>query len=244
MENKEEKMKHIKYFVLVLFVLLAVSLTGCADRKSPASGYLSETELMNIIDNLEDLTSPKEIEVVGYLNYFNLSEDKLGRTVEQVMTYKEYPSKPTTEDSKETNNYIAECASYYLRLPMHITKDTWKEVDTDWAARYQLESKLYRPSGMDKIYYYARPEGGFTVKLFGVNKELKISNYDLWNAGNADDLVDLLCSGKWNITVEYDAAGYLVKEEFATVNAPKNKNNVSAADKSKCCYGQATYEYF
>ena len=235
-------MKHIKYFVLVLFVLLGISLAGCSDRKSPTSGYLSETELSAIIDNLEDSISPKDIEVVGYLNYFNLSEDKLGRTVEQVMTYKEYPNKPTT-DTKTTNNYVKECASYYLRLPLHITKDTWNENDTDWSAKYQIESKLYRPSGMDKIYYYARPEGGFIVKLFGANKELKISNYEMWEAGFVDELVDLLCSGKWNITVEYDAAGYLVKEEFSTVNAPNNKENASADAKSKCCYGQATYEY-
>lgn len=235
-------MKHIKYFVLVLFALLGISLAGCSDGKSPAKGYLSEDELSDIINNLEDSVSPKDIEVKGYLNYFNLSEDKLGTTLEQVMSYKEYPVKSSSTD--EANNYTKTCASYYLRLPMHITKETWNETDTNWAARYQLESKLYRPSGMDRIYYYARPEGGFIVKLFAANKELKISNYDLWNEGFADDLVDLLCSGKWNITVEYDAAGYLVKEEFSTVNAPKNKENASADTKSQCCYGQATYEYF
>lgn len=233
-------MKQLKYFVLVLLSLLVVSLSGCNDRKSPVKGYLSETELSALIDNLEDSISPKDIEVNGYLNYFNLSEDKLGSKVEQVMNYKEYPMK----SSDETNEYLKQCASYYLRLPMHITKETWNETDTNWSAKYQLESKLYRPSGMDKIYYYTRPDGGFIIRLFGANKELKISNYDLWNEGNADELVDLLCSGKWNITVEYDAAGYLVKEEFSTVNAPKNKENASADIKSKCCYGQAVYEYF
>lgn len=236
-------MKHIKYFVIVLFGLLALSLSGCADGKSPASGYLNESQLASIIDNLEDSISPKEIEVVGYLNYFNLSEDKVTRTVDQVMNYKEYPLKPTDTETASTNNYIKECASYYLRLPLHITKESWNETDTDWATRYQLESKIYRPSGMDKIYYYSRPDGGFAIRVFGANKELKISNLELWNSGNADDLIDLLCSGKWNITVEYNAEGYLVKEEFSTVNAPSNKENASADTKSKCCYGQATYEY-
>lgn len=237
-------MKHIKYFVIVLFTLLAISLAGCADGKSPASGYISDEELSAIIDQFEDVISPKDIEVVGYLNYFNLSEDKVARTVEQVMKYQEFPVKPESTENKEVNEYTKNCASYYLRLPMHITKQTWNETSTDWATRYQLESKLYRPSGMDKIYYYKRPEGGFILRLFGVNKELKISNYDLWYSGNADELVDLLCSGKWNITVEYDAAGYLVKEEFSTVNAPKDKENASASAKSKCCYGLATYQYF
>ena len=236
-------MKHIKHFVLVLFVLLGLSLAGCSDRKSPAKGYISETELLTIIDQLEDSVSPRDVEVAGYLNYFNLSVDKLSNTVEQVMTYKEYPNNPTEADSKATNNYIKECASYYLRLPLHITKDTWTETNTDWSTKYQLESKLYRPSGMDKIYYYARPEGGFIVKLFGVNKELKISNLELFSAALVDDIADLQCSGKWDITVEYDAAGYLVKEEFSTINAPKNKESASADAKSKCCYGQATYIY-
>ncbi len=235
-------MKHIKYFVLVLFALLSVFLSGCSDGKAPAKDYLSEEELAAIINNLEDSVSPKDIEVTGYINYFNLSENKLKTKLEQVMSYKEYPVKPSSED--ETNDYTKTCASYYLRLPMHITKETWNETDTNWSSRYQLESKLYRPSGMDKIYYYSRAEGGFIVRLFGVNKELKISNYDLWNEGFVDDLVDLLCSGKWNITVEYDAAGYLVKEEFSTLNAPENKENASTDTKSKCCYGQATYEYF
>lgn len=233
-------MKQLKYFVLVLLSLLVVSLVGCSDRKSPAKGYLSENEVSEIINNLEDSISPRDIEVKGYLNYFNLSEDKLVKEVDQVMNYIEYPVK----SADGTNEYIKQCASYYLRLPMHITKETWSEEDSAWSSKYQLESKLYRPSGMDKIYYYSRPDGGFIIRLFGANKELKISNYDLWNEGIADDLVDLLCSAKWNITVEYDANGYLVKEEFSTVNAPKNKDNVSANAKSKCCYGQAIYEYF
>ncbi|MDE6584030.1 MAG: hypothetical protein K2K15_01385 [Anaeroplasmataceae bacterium] len=231
-------MKHLKRFVIVLFALLALSLTGCADKKSPMSGYLSEEELASIIEGFDGSLEYDEIEIAGSINYFNLSVDKMVNTVDQVMTYQAYPLK-----SEGSNDYLKNCASYYLRLPLQLTKDSWNETDTNWSTRYQLESKVYRPAGMDKLYYYKRAEGGFILRLFGVNKELKISNYDLWENGNVDDLVDLLCSGKWNITVEYDANGFLVSETFETVNAPKNKDKASKDTKSKCCYGQATYTY-
>lgn len=232
-------MKHLKRFVIVLFALLALSLTGCADKKSPTGGYLSEEELATIINGFDGSLEYDQIEIKGNINYFNLAEDKLPRTVEQVMDYKAFPLK-----SEDKNDYLKNCASYYLRLPLQITKDTWNETDTDWSTRYQLESKVYRPSGMDQLYYYKRADGGFILRAFGVNKELKISNYDLWENSAVDDLVDLLCSGKWNITVEYDENGFLVKETFETVNAPTNKDKVTTDTKSKCCYGEATYVYF
>jgi hypothetical protein len=142
------------------------------------------------------------------------------------------------------NNYAKYSASYYLCLPLHLTPETFNEKSIDWSSRYVLEARVYRAQGTDKIYYYERPEGGFILKCFAVNKELLITNYALWEESQTlrgfewgiDSIVDCSCSGKWNITVEYDANGYLVSEKFETIN-------VSEKNLDTCCYGQATYNY-
>ena len=58
-----------------------------------------------------------------------------------------------------------------------------------------------------------------------VNKALKIVNPS-----------DVVCHAKWNITLEYDNHGYLVKEEFATINSFKDPDTESV-------YGTAIYSY-
>ncbi len=233
-------MKHIKYFVIVLFGLLALSLTSCGDQKSPRSGYLSEDEVLEIVNGFSTDSSISNVSIKGNLNYFNYPNEKVPNVADEEMVYVEYPSSTSTT----TNKYLEECASYYLRLPLHITSQSWNDTDRLFQTKYQIESKIYRPAGLDKIYYYNRPEGGFIISVFGVNKELQINNVNLYMNDKVFDLVDLLCSGKWNINLEYDENGYLVKEEFATVNAPKNKEKASQSAKEKCCYGVATYEYY
>ncbi len=233
-------MKHIKYFVIVLFGLLALSLTSCGDQKSPKSGYLSEDEVLKIVNEFSTDSSISNVSIKGSINYFNLSSEKVPNVADEEMEYTEYP----TSESTSTNNYLEECASYYLRLPLHITSQSWNDENKSFQTKYQIESKIYRPAGQDKVYYYNRPEGGFVISVFGVNKELQINNSSLYMNDKVLDYVDLLCSGKWNINLEYDENGYLVKEEFATVNSPKNKEKASQSAKKKCCYGVATYEYY
>lgn len=232
-------MKHIKYFVIVLFGLLVLSLSGCGDQKSPRNGYLSEDEVLEIVNKFSTNSTITSVSITGSLNYFNLPSEKVPNKAEEEFDYVEFPS-----STAEGNKYLEECASYYLRLPLHITSESWNETNTAFQTKYQIESKIYRPAGQDKVYYYARQDGGFIISVFGANKELQINNLSLYMNSKLNDLVDLSCSGKWNINLEYDKNGYLVKEEFATVNAPKNKNNASKTDKEKCCYGEATYEYY
>jgi hypothetical protein len=142
------------------------------------------------------------------------------------------------------NNYTKYAASYYLCLPLHLTAESFTDSSIDWSSRYALEARVYRQSGTDKVYYYERPEGGFILKCFAVNKELLITNYALWEESQMvsgfewpiESIVDCSCSAKWNITVEYDANGYLVSEKFQTINA--SNDNLDT-----CCYGLATYNY-
>ena len=73
---------------------------------------------------------------------------------------------------------------------------------------------------------YSNNDGGLIVKTFGENKALWI------NA--PEDYVE--CHAKWNITVEYDKHGFLVKEKFETINAHKD-------DDEKSVYGEARYSF-
>jgi hypothetical protein len=165
------------------------------------------------------------------------------------MTISKYTNPDTNAESLEpskvvVNNYAKYAASYYLCLPLHLTYESFTETSINWSSRYALEARVYRQQGTDQIYYYERPEGGFILKCFAVNKELLITNYALWEESQTlrgfewgiDSIVDCSCSGKWNITVEYDANGYLVSEKFETIN-------VSEKNLDTCCYGQATYNY-
>jgi hypothetical protein len=165
------------------------------------------------------------------------------------MSISKYKNPDTRSESLEpskvvVNNYTKYAASYYLCLPLHLTSESFTDSSIDWSSRYALEARVYRQSGTDKIYYYERPEGGFILKCFAVNKELLITNYALWEESQMvsgfewpiESIVDCSCSAKWNITVEYDANGYLVSEKFQTINA--SNDNLDT-----CCYGLATYNY-
>lgn len=126
--------------------------------------------------------------------------------------------------------YDDKCASYYLGLPLHITKTNWASLEVDSSNRslstkYQLTAKVYRPAGLDEVYFYSREGGGFILKTFGVNKALRIIRPS-----------DITCHAKWDIEAEYDQNGYLISEKFSTIKSNKNK-------KQDSCYGQATYRY-
>lgn len=227
-------MKKIKMFTLLVVAFVGLLTTGCIDKKSPQSGYLSEDEINEIVSSFSYDSTPLAYSYEGNLNYFGYSEDKIPASVKSPeLEFVKYPLKSEAEE----NDYLSNCASYYLRLPLQITKENWNQADDAWSTRYQIESKLYRTSGNDSLYYYQADDGGLIIKAFGVNKELIINNEKLWMAGNCDDLIDIACSGKWNITVIYNAQGLLVLEDFSTVNA--SQSNLDSS-----CFGKAEYTYF
>ncbi len=213
----QHKIKCTFIIVLVLFLLL---LVGCSDKKSPEKGYLSEEEMNEVISNLKTKTVSK-YSISGTLNYFGMPETEVENSV--------YKHSIEFVDSPEY--FDTTSSSYYLRLPLHITKTSWtsdKESDTglSLSTKYQLESKIYRPEeSLDSVYYYHRDGGGFYAKVFGANKGLIIFKKD-----------SITCRAKWNIVVEYDEYGFLVSEDFQTINS-------SEKNKEDCCYGKATYQY-
>lgn len=128
---------------------------------------------------------------------------------------------------------IPDSGSYYLYVPLHLNKDSWNygegnNITFVKSTRYALESRLYIRGDADTVthtcYYYRGVDGGLKIKVFSQNKALKIRECGITS------------HSKWNITVEYDKYGYLVKETFATINAFKEPD-------SKTCYGEATYEF-
>lgn len=211
--------KVLKIFT-ILFAFLALLLVGCSDQKTPLAGYITNEELQEIVSQFKEDNQVKKYSYEGYLNYFEYDEELVPTTI----------SKRNVDFVDSLDKYSANSSSYYLRLPLHITPTNWvcEELDNSGlslSTQYQLESKIYRPAGLDQIYYYKRPEGGFILRTFGVNKALIIKKPS-----------DITCRAKWDIEIEYDADGYLVREYFATVNSSEN-------NKSECCFGQATYTY-
>ncbi|MCH5172444.1 MAG: hypothetical protein J1F31_06430 [Erysipelotrichales bacterium] len=227
--------KLLKKFT-VLFALGTI-LTSCGDYKTPLKGYISNEELNTIKSNFKD--GPSEFNrysVKGRFNYFDYPDSKMDREVNYTGILLDAPDYYIVEDDeKDDGDEIPieekpKPNSYYLRIPMRITPTSWdSEMKNDkglsLATRYQLEAKVYRPEGLDSIYYYKREEGGFILRAFGVNKALFIA-----------EPAGITSRGKWNIEAEYDKDGYLVREYFATVNASEKK-------KSECCYGEATYSF-
>lgn len=249
-----------KIFILVL-LLSFMFIIGC-DGKKPESGYISKDEVTNnIVSNFENQTLYTTYSVSGNFNYYAFSEDKINPTVNRVnqtiidlivepwvcsicgtTNDFEYSSCSKVEVNEETGketpcmgsrpNTKFTC-SYYLSLPLHITKNAWNvltpqgKVDTNYSLSYLLEGRIHAPNSgyPEHVYYYERPEGGFIIKAFGVNKALRIVNPS-----------DVVCHAKWNIVAEYDENGYLVSESFETLNAHK-------APDTETVYGSAKYTY-
>lgn len=205
-------------------LVLSVFLTGC-DQKSPEKGFVSDEVLQaEVIDKIDSSIVVEKVSYTGTLNYFDYEEILVPRSVSK--------SNQDFIDSKD--QYSADCTSYYLSLPLHITSSNWVNVknqagvvDADLSTKYRLESRIYQPNSgyNDRVYYYLREGGGFYLKAFGVNKALRINQPS-----------GITCHAKWNIVIEYDENGFLISESFATLNAHKEAD-------SKSCYGQATYSY-
>lgn len=208
-----------KTIFIFVFAVLLVFLVGCSNKK-PIKGYITQERVMEIIEGFDSNVVYSKYSYEGKLNYFAHPDELVPQTV----------SKKNVAFNDSLDIFSDSCASYYLRLPLHLTKANWTSTEVNsknlsLSTKYQLESKIYRPAGLDTVYYYEGEDGGLIVRVFCVNKALRIKKPS-----------DIECHGKWNIEVVYDKNGYLISEKFETSNSKK------AAD-IDCCYGQATYEY-
>lgn len=237
-------MKIINKILCFTSLMMAVSsITGC-DKKTPDKGYINSDQVKEIINGfdqcLKDIVKKDDqgnetvvsqgtnrytsYKVEGKLNYFAIAEDQVPRTISRTMNLE-------ASDEK----YSRTTSSYYLSLPLYITPTNWNIDDVNLetsgkktydSTKYALESRLYRTGDTTcTCYYYSRPEGGFIVRTFAENKKLRIEKPS-----------SIECNAKWNVTVEYDANGYLVSEKFSTINAFEKADD-------KTVYGEATYVF-
>lgn len=210
-----------KQLLIAVFALMLALLVGCSDGKKPMEGYISRERVNEIISTFKAESLYAKYSINGSLNYFEMEEELVPRTV----------NKRNLVLTDSLDAFVErKSGSYYLDIPLHITSLSWNSEQKNsqglsLSTQYQLESKVYRPAGLDSIYYYEAEDGGLILRAFGVNKPLVIKNPS-----------DITCRAKWNIEIVYDKNGYLVSEKFETLNAHNEKN-------SESCYGQATYTY-
>lgn len=225
---KNRLMRCVLLVIISVFMLFTASCT----QTRPEKGYVSADYIwQNVIKNIDESVQYSSYDTKYLLNYFATESDYLPAKGENNL------QNQTFVDSVDT--YSSSCVSLFLKLPMHITSTNWqvysgegdnKKLDTNLSTKNRLEAKIYQPGSEYnyQIYYYEREDGGFYLKAFGTNKALKINQF-------YEDF-EIQCTGKWNITCEYDQNGFLVSERFETINSHKE-------DDSKSVYGYAIYTY-
>lgn len=210
-----------KKLIAILLAFVCLVFASC-DKKTPVEGYLTDEEVLEIVKGFSKTTDYATYSYNGSMNFLGFDEDLIPDAKEIRGKNKEF------KDSLE--KYDTKAASYYLRMPLHLTYENWTySVDGNNASstKFKIESMLLTyGETLDKVYYYTDAEGNFIIRTFGANKGLII---DEKKSG-------IVCHGKWNVTITYDKNGYLVSEEFATINAHKDKDEDS-------CYGEATYTF-
>jgi len=121
-------------------------------------------------------------------------------------------------DKSESNgSYNVSTKSYYLNLPTFINSENYDSSYTIIKNKFQTGTSVYT------LYKYNN-NGGLDFKVFACNKRLMITKYGME------------LSAKWNLCASYDSNGYLLKEEFSTINSFKDPDN-------KTIYGKCTYTY-
>ena len=108
-----------KHLFVVLLAFIVIVFASC-DQKKPEKGYISEERVNEIIKGFSKTTDYSEYYVTGTLNYFAVTEEEVARSVETDYKFK---------DSLEYFNLRDKNSkSYYLRLPLHITEESWNYV--------------------------------------------------------------------------------------------------------------------
>ena len=205
------------WVVLLAFVVL---LFASCDQKDPEKGYLTEEQVLEIVKGFSSTADYTKYSFNGTLNFLGFEDDLIPN--EKRGKDKEF------EDALD--KYNSKSSSYYLRMPLHITEANWTYSEDDGAditgsTYYKIKSMLLTiGETLDKVYYYTNAEGDLIIRTFGANKALIIRESDI------------ICHGKWNVTLKYNKDGYLVSEKFETINAHKDPD-------TKTCYGEATYTF-
>ena len=204
------------WVVLLAFVVL---LFASCDQKKPEKGYLNDEQVLEIVKGFSATADYTKYSYYGTLNFLGFEDDLIPN--EKRGIDKEF------EDSLD--KYYSRSSSYYLRMPLHLTEANWTYTDEDGSksdsTSYKIKSMLLTiGETLDEVYYYTNAEGDLIIRTFGANKALIIRESDI------------ICHGKWNVTITYNKYGYLVSEKFETINAHKDPD-------TKTCYGEATYTF-
>ena len=216
-------MKKFTKLFIASFMTLAFSLTGCSDQKEPEAGYITDAEVLEVIEDFDTNVNYTSYDIEGEMNYF-------GRTDDSYAFLEVYES--NVEFIPSPNLYSSTTKSFYLNLPLHLTKENWTTTELDIQklplnTEYRIKSNIIRVGDtLCVCYFYKTTDGGLIIKTFAENKALRI------NA--PEDYIE--CHAKWNITVEYNKHGYLVKESFATINSHKDPD-------ANTVYGEARYSF-
>ena len=210
-----------KRLLPILLAFICLIFTSC-DKKSPEKGYLSEEEILEVVKGFSSTNEYSTFSFKGTMNFLGLGDSIYLAAFD--------PKGTDVEFVDSLDMYNVDSTSYYLRMPLHLTYENWTKVidgKEDNSTRFVIESMLLiYGETLDKVYYYTDAEGNFIIRTFGANKGLII---DKKNS-------EIICHGKWNVTITYDKNGYLKSEKFETINARKD-------DKSKTCYGEAIYRF-
>ncbi len=128
------------------------------------------------------------------------------------LTGDEYAASGTdkTFDSEET--------SFYLGLPLKLNSENLEDQYNS------IISKFTTTDSIDTVYCYSTSENGLSFKTFSINKRLIIRRFGME------------ITAKWNLDLTYDSNGYLIKENFESVNAQTDSYLNSV-------YGYCTYSY-
>jgi hypothetical protein len=209
------KLRHL-WLVLLAFVMLA--FVSC-DQKKPDKGYLTDEEVLKIVEGFSKTTDYVTYTYDGTFQYLGFPDELIPQSI--------YKKKEFVDS---LDKYDSKSVSYYLRMPLHLTKDNWTYYDETTKSANSTKERitamlLTYGKTLDEVYYYTDAEGSLIIKTFGANKALYIKNPS-----------EVICHGKWNVTLTYNSDGYLVSEVFETINAHKDPD-------SESCYGQATYSY-
>ena len=209
----------LKGLWLVLLAFVTLTFISC-DQKSPDKGYLTNEEVLKIVEGFEKTSEYKMYSYDGTFQYLGFPDELIPQS-----SYKK------KEYVDSADKYDSKCVSYYLRMPLHLTYENWTYYDEQTKSAYSTKVKiesmlLTYGKTLDQVYFYTDQDGNLIIKTFGANKALQIKNPS-----------GVICHAKWNVTLTYNSDGYLVSEVFETINSHKDPDTES-------CYGQATYNYF
>ena len=194
MKNKD------KYLLLVLLVFCGLIFTSC-DGKKPVKGYLTEEEVMEIVNGFSSTTDYNKYSYDGKFQFLGFDPT--------LIPNEEYKKKDFVDS---LDCYSSSSSSYYLRMPLHLTKENWTNENKLLSTKAKIESMLLTEGKtLDKVYYYTDAEGNLIIRTFAANKALIIENPSgVGTVGNAK------CGDIMRIYLDIDENGIIQDVKFKT----------------------------